>query len=333
MASYILLFFKGILIGIANIIPGVSGGTFALILGIYERLINALANIGIGSVKAFLGLFLNRFSKEAKERFKHEMEKIDIWFLVVLALGAMVSILGLSFVMDLLLRKYPSMTLSFFMGLILPSVFIPWKLMGKKDLFTLFWLIPGIGLTLLVSLSFNQDTITESNFLFAFISGVLAISAMILPGISGSFVLLVLGQYQIALFHLQNLQLKLAQGRLPYDSILWLGFLGIGIIVGLIGFCKFLKWLLSRYYSQTMAFLIGLIIGSLWTIWPFKDYIGGAEIKGRGGEVKQEIKIATAPNRLPRHGDNYLGYSICFITGVVSAVGVEKFGKLKKREK
>ncbi len=301
---------KGFLVGIANIIPGVSGGTFALILGIFDRLIGAINNIGLPTVKAVLRLFATGFSKEGRDGIVAEWKRLDATFLLILGLGAVSAIYSSSFLVKYLLANQPTPTLAFFIGLILPSIVIPWGMMERKGL-ALLWILPGAALTVGVALAPFSNA--GDNLLVAFGTGAVAISAMILPGISGSYVMLVLGQYQNVLEKLTNLNLS---------GIIWFAALALGMGVGIIVFARFLHFLLARYRSATMAFLIGLLLGSLFVLWPFKDFDAGAEVTSRSGEVKQDVQIATAPNRLPADGSEGLAGGGALAVGFLISLGM-----------
>ncbi len=317
---------KGALIGIANIIPGVSGGTFALILGIFERLVGALNNIGSSTIKTFISALSGGFRGKKGRAFTEELRRIDASFLIILAIGAFAAILSTSFLIDFLLREHHSPTLAFFIGLILPSIVIPWSMLEKRGI-VLLWAVPGIVLTVGVSFIMPETAAGSDNLLIAIIIGAIAVSAMILPGLSGSYVMLVMGQYQNVLTKLTQIQRAIANGQLETDAIIWLGALFIGIIAGIILFARFLNFLLKQFHSATMMFLIGLLIGSLWILWPFKDIDAGADIKNKRGEIKQEVKIATAPNRLPNSGKEALPPILLFSAGFACSAGIIAAGK------
>lgn len=324
----LLTFVKGGLVGIANIIPGVSGGTFALILGIFDRLIGSINNLGIETITAAIEFIKCGFRDAGREAFLAEWKRLNGTFLVVLATGAVAAILSSSFLIEYLLKAHYSPTLAFFVGLILPSIAIPWAMMNRRG-FLLLWALPGIAITFGVSLVMPDSTVGSDNLLFALVTGAIAISAMILPGLSGSYIMLVMGQYQNALNKLTSLQKGLVQGHFDLEAFLWLAVLAVGMAIGIVLFAKLLNFLLKRFRSATMAFLIGLLVGSLWVLWPFKDIDSGAQIEDRHGEVKEEVKIATAPNRLPKEtgegliaGGALLGGLIC--SGSMIAVGRRK---------
>jgi len=322
------LIFKGFLIGIANIIPGVSGGTFALILGLFDRMIAALHSIGFRTVRATLGLLFGGFGRKAREEFAEEWRRADMWFLVRILIGAMISILLCSELLKWLLRDHPGVTLAFFLGLIIPSLAVPWGMMKRRGAAQLFWIVPGIAVTVGLSLAFREGVGGKEMGVgmelgLACASGAVAISAMILPGISGSFVMLVLGQYQKVLGHLTTRDLA---------ALMWLGSMAIGCVLGLLLFSRLLHWLLKRWRSATMAFLIGLVLGSFWVLWPFKDFEAGGKVHGRKGTVKRGIQVATAPQRLPASWSEAGVKALGLALGLGCAVGLNAFGKRGREE-
>ncbi len=327
--SAITTLVKGGLIGIANIIPGVSGGTFALILGVFDRLIGALNNIGPETARAVFGAIRSGFRGDGKRRFIQELRRIDALFLALLITGSVIVILGSSFLIDYLLQEHYSPTLAFFVGLILPSILVPWRMMGNRGAI-LLWALPGVALTVGVSLVIPDNAAGSDNLLIALGTGAIAISAMILPGISGSFVMLVLGQYQNVIGKITSLQIGLLDGRIDWGSLFWLGALAVGMGVGILAFARLLNFLFDRFRSATLAFLIGLLLGSLWVLWPFKDISAGAELVGRSGEVKQEVRIATAPNRMPRSGGEAGVAGAAAVAGLLGSAGMILLGGKRK---
>jgi putative membrane protein len=317
---------KGFLIGIANIIPGVSGGTFALILGVFDRIVYSLNDINGGTLEVALRLVGSGFKRDAREAFVAEWKRLDATFMVLLIVGAGVSILSVSFLIKFLLAQHYSPTLAFFIGLILPSIAIPWAMLERKGL-VLLWAVPGILLTVGVSLIMPDSSAGLDNPLFAFATGAIAISAMILPGISGSYVMLVMGQYQNVLEKITSLQLSLAKGRIDFGAALWLGALAAGMGVGILLFARLLHFLLRRFRSATMAFLIGLLVGSLYVLWPFKNLDAGAGITDRKGRVKEDVRIATAPNRMPETASEGLIGGGALVAGFLCSAGLIAFGR------
>ena len=294
------LFANGFLIGIANIIPGMSGGTLALVLGIYERLIVALRRIGFSTVKKLLGTV--RLKKRAFAEAGDELRRIDFGFLALLGIGAIAALLLTSKLIVYLLNNHHDATYGFFSGLILVSILIPLRMLkgfGWKESVILL-----IAVALILSLSVGMgekqlervayktgDGVTAGDSagrtsvfptywelgLF-FGSGALAISAMILPGISGSFLMLALGVYFPLLTAINTLiegipgLLKGALTESMLGSLLILAFAALGCLFGLLAFTRLLSYLLERYRNLTIAFLIGLMVGSLYGLWPFREF-------------------------------------------------------------
>ena len=328
----IMTLIKGVLVGTANIIPGVSGGTFALILGIFDRIVHSLNNIGPGTLGVVMRLILSGFKAERRREFAAEWKKIDAWFLITLIVGAGIAILSFSFLINWLLSEHSMITLAFFIGLILPSVAVPWAMMDRRGPELLF-ILPGLALTIAVSVLMPQSGAASDNLLWVGFVGALAICAMILPGISGSFVMLVLGQYQNALLHLTTLQRDLTRGHFNFDAFIWLACLALGMIIGILAFARLLDFMLRRFKSATMAFLIGLLLGSLWALWPYKDLEAGASITGRKGDVKHELRIATAPNRMPATAVEGFAGGGALVAGLVCSAGLIALGKKKPNQK
>jgi len=322
----VVLLAKGVLIGIANIIPGVSGGTFALVLGLYDRLIRALRAVGLRTVRAVAKAFARGLDGAARADLVEEAARIDLWFLVRIGVGAAAAVLGGSFLIEGLLVKHPGPTLSFFLGLIIPSLAVPWALMGHRRASVVLWMVPGAAVTVGVAVALREHAATSDSIALAFLAGVVAICAMVLPGISGSFVLLVIGQYQHVLEKLQSVQRGLAHARIEWYAFFWLSAMAVGCVVGLVCFARLLDLLLKRYRNATMAFLIGLIIGSFWVLWPFKDL---AEA-GASGKVK--IQVATAVNRAPKSGREAAACGGAFAVGLVAALGVSALGRKGRGE-
>lgn len=277
---------RGFAIGVANIIPGVSGGTVALMLGIYQRLLDAISAIGPQTIKAFAA---------GRAGIKSELERIDAAFLVSLGIGAGLAIVASARLMSYLLETHHDPTYGFFFGLVAASLVVPWRLVKRlapgNVISCLVAIALVVGLTLAMSgedrlqaaqkkaliksatsatpadsttpagqttkMSVSTDS---SNILLFFVSGIVAICAMILPGISGSFMLLLIGVYFDILLCINERQ------------IFMLAVFAAGAATGLLLFTRLLKYLLQRYADATMSFLLGLVLGSLYAIWPFKSF-------------------------------------------------------------
>lgn len=247
----LLIFLKGILMGISDVIPGVSGGTIALIVGIYERLINSIKEFNLTFIPQYTNYFITKNTKYLKNA-KQSFSRIDFALFIPLGLGIIISLGIGSFFIPYLLDTYPVYMFSFFTGLILASIHLIYKRKLQKIEFKeiIFFVIGGFIAVYIIGLDALQF---NHNNLIIFVSGMIAISAMLLPGISGSFLLLILGQYQYMLNALHNIST---------NFLTVLSFM-LGAFVGLFGFARIIALLLKKYHSQTISFLIGLMVGSL----------------------------------------------------------------------
>ena len=253
-SEYILTAVKGACMGAADVIPGVSGGTIAFIMGIYDKFVASLAAINAEAVKLF-------FTGKFKEFWRH----INGGFLLSLVVGIGVSVISLATVMQTLLSDFPIQTWAFFFGLIVASSIFILRGISGWGLREILFLIGGVVLGVVIcTLSPTQ---TPDALWFIFLSGAIAICAMILPGISGSFILLILGKYQYILGAVSDL----VAGQNVVGNLLIIGAFAIGAVVGILSFSKFLHWLLSRWHKQALIFLAGFIIGSLVKIWPWNN--------------------------------------------------------------
>lgn len=243
-----MLVLKGMGMGAADVVPGVSGGTIAFITGIYIELVNSIKSVNLQAVRFF-------FTGRWKSFWKH----INGNFLLAVFAGIFISVISLAKLLEYILENHPILIWSFFFGLILASSYIVSRKVKKWDYTRLVALLGGIGIAFYIT-SITPAETTES-FWIIFISGVLASCAMILPGISGSFILLLLGKYAFALNAVNNVEISA------------LLLLGSGAVVGLISFANILSWLLKKYYASTIAVLSGFMLGSLNKIWPWKETV------------------------------------------------------------
>jgi putative membrane protein len=234
--------------GAADVVPGVSGGTVAFITGIYEELIGSLKSIDIESIR-----LLTRF------KIAEFWNKINGSFLIVLLSGIVTSLISLARLMTYLLDNHPIIIWSFFFGLILVSSPLILRDITKWSLGSALSFITGIVVAYLITVL--SPTETPTNFLFIFFCGALAICAMILPGISGAFILLLIGKYEYMIT-------ALIEMNIPVILIFILG-----CFLGLVGFSRFLSWILTHYRFPTLALLAGFMIGSLNKVWPWKQVI------------------------------------------------------------
>ena len=248
MNSILKLYFKGVAMGAADIVPGVSGGTIALISGIYEELIFTLKNINVSLLKTLL-----------KDGFKVFWKNLNSNFLSILLLGIASSVILLAQVIVFLLENHEFKIWGFFFGLIISSAFLIIKDVNPLNIIQIIWILSGIVIAALISLS-NTTQIPDTD-IFIFLTGSIAITAMILPGISGSFILLLLSKYEFIINAIKDFELRI------------IIVFAAGCIFGLIIFSRFLHYLFQNYKNKLLSLLSGFLIGSLIKIWPFRQII------------------------------------------------------------
>jgi len=248
LKSYLKIIAKGFGMGAADVVPGVSGGTMALIFGIYPRLINAIKSFDTDWIKGIVKFDLNII-----------LHRPHFAFLIPLIIGILAAILFFTRVVPLpiLIRTHPEIIYGLFFGLILGSVLVLMKVTKSWSFKEIRFVIAGIAIGHLI---FNMVPVeTPDASWFIFLSGAVAISAMILPGISGSFILLMLKKYA----YIFN-----AIGYFNFSVIIPFT---LGMIMGLVLFSRVLSWLLKKWYQETLSAIIGLLVASLWVIWPFQE--------------------------------------------------------------
>ena len=242
--DYITLFFKGVFMGIADAMPGISGGTIALLLGIYEELIRSISELK-------LSLFF-----ELKKGFNPFWKKLNGNFLLALVSGIGISLISFVKISANFLESFPLFIWSFFLGLIFATVNVIYKLINQWSRLNFFFLIISIVLSYFLS-SFSVYETDEISLLYILFSGVIASSAMILPGISGSLILVILGVYAYLIKSLDNLEM-----------IVIFTFIS-GALIGLLGFSRILKYLFNKHRDITYTIMLGLVIGSIEKVWPW----------------------------------------------------------------
>lgn len=262
MKSDIVTFLNGLAMGAANVIPGVSGGTIALITGIYERLINGIKRCDPKALKMVL-------TGNVKDAWAY----VDGRFLFALMAGVAVSIVSLARLFEYLLEHHERLTMAFFFGLILLSiVFVAQRISAWTPT---VWLALVIGSAVAISIAFLAPATENAAFFYVFICGVAAISSMILPGLSGSFVLIIMGNYTLVLGAINTLDFGIL---IP---------LALGCGFGLIAFSHILSWVFKHYANQTLAIMTGFVIGSLVVIWPWKETLTNTVL--RDGKPPKEV--------------------------------------------
>ena len=300
MKEYFNYFFKGVAVGVANIIPGVSGGTIALIIGIFERLINAIKAFDLTAAKL---LFAGKWKAFA--------EKTDFYFLITLFVGIALAIISLARVFDYLFRDYPIYIWSYFFGLVLASIYFVAKTIERWNFVVILLFVLGTAFAVFVSLI--NPAAENSNFWYLFLCGIVAICSMILPGLSGSFVLILMGNYElVAIQAINNHEF----------SILFP--VALGAIIGLIAFSHLLSWVFKRYKDQTIAVLAGFILGSLNVLWPWKT---AEYLKNSAGELilkHGEKVVARYASIMPQYYDRVFWIAVfVMVSGILSITIIE----------
>ena len=268
MPSMTGIFIRGLMMGAADIVPGVSGGTIAFITGIYGRLLNSLHRFDLACLRLV-------FRAEFKAAWKH----VDGSFLLALVLGIATSILTLARVFSWLLEHHPVPLWALFFGLILASALLLLRHVQGWSLRRILSLSVGVAVAITIGLS--PVTGLQVSLPVVFLSGFLAICAMILPGISGSFILVLLGMYGTVLNALKSFDL------------FFIAVFAAGAAAGLLCFSRLLHWLLNRFHNATMALLTGFLFGSLTVVWPWKHVL--AWVEGSHGQLKPAQQVPVSP--------------------------------------
>ncbi|WP_411894628.1 DUF368 domain-containing protein [Winogradskyella sp. A2] len=313
--DYLVITFKGIAMGAADVVPGVSGGTIAFISGIYEELIESIDNVNLGFFRVW-----------KKEGFLNAWKSINGGFLLALFLGIAISILSLAKLIKWLLHNEPILLWSFFFGLVLASILYIAKQISK-------WSLKVILAIILISILSYYITLAEpfaspDSPYYLLFCGFIAIIAMILPGVSGAFILLILGAYQTAIDTINNLRDGLLQGDMALfkDALLKFILLAVGAVIGLKVFSKALNWMFKHQKNLTLAILTGFMIGSLNKIWPWKEVLK-TRINSKGEEVTLLDKSILPTSY---EGDNQLMVAIVFVViGFATILILERLGKNK----
>lgn len=251
--QYLGITLRGMGMGAADVVPGVSGGTIAFITGIYEELINSLANLNSKALKKLTSEGLGAFWKF-----------INGNFFIALFLGVAISVFSLAKLVSFLLEEYPVLLWSFFFGLVLASAWLVLRTITNWNSSTVIGLLFGILTAGFISLL--QTTSDGASLGYIFISGAIAICAMILPGISGAFILVLLGSYNVVIDGIKELNISV------------IAVFGAGCVIGLLAFSRLLKYLFTHFKNFILALLSGFLIGSLIKIWPWKNELGDTPI-------------------------------------------------------
>ena len=283
--------------GAADVVPGVSGGTIAFISGIYEELLNSISSFN-----------LSLFSVLKNEGFKKVWKMVNGRFLLALFIGICISVLSLAKLIENLLENHPILIWSFFFGLVLASIIYIAKQIKIWNIKSYLYLIFGLIFAYYIT-TLNPVISQNSSPWFLFLAGMIAICAMILPGISGSFILVLLGAYKTIL------------NAINTKDFLSIIIFMAGAILGLLTFSRVLKWLFSKYKNYTLALLIGFIAGSLNKIWPWKETISW-RTNSKGIEVPFNT---TSVSPLSFDGDSKL-----LMAGLLAIIGFSLILLLEK---
>jgi putative membrane protein len=302
--AHVFVVLKGMAMGAADIVPGVSGGTIAFITGIYEELINSINNCDLSALR-----------KLFKEGFSAFWKHINGTFLVTLILGVGISLVSLANVISYLLEAQPVLIWSFFFGLIIASVWLVGKSISKWSPRAAVALVAGIAIAFYLS-SLTSVAHVEGDW-FIFVSGMIAICAMILPGISGSFILVMLGSYHKVL------------GAIKDKDLMLIALFGAGCVIGLLAFSKVLKFLFSRFKDVTIALLTGFMIGALYKVWPWKNRVGDTPLVVHSDGKEDYLMTNVLPNGF--EGDVQIGMAIaCAVGGLLLIIVLERFAPKEK---
>ena len=262
MKKYVILILKGFSMGAANVIPGVSGGTIALITGIYEELIDSLKSFNIQALKLLL-----------KGEFKTFISHINLKFLFAVFFGTALSIISLARVLEYFFKQNEQMVWSFFFGLIIASIYYVAKMINSWNISSIVFLL--LGITFATSLAFLKPLSENSSSYYLFICGIVSVASMILPGLSGSYVLILMGNYHLIMLHSVSD---------PFSNLNILFPVILGSIIGFLTLSHSISYVLKKHYDSTISLLTGFIVGSLLIIWPWKVPL--ETILGRNGDLK-----------------------------------------------
>lgn len=298
--DYILLYLKGIGMGGADTIPGVSGGTVAFITGIYQELLDSISSVNVTALNLL-----------KRGRFKDLWQHINGTFLVVLLAGVFTSIISLARLLSYLLLTYPIQVWSFFFGLVVISAVLVMKEIKKWDLWIVLACLIGIAIAYYISVAAPAETPVAPWFIF--IAGAVAICAMILPGISGAFILLLFGKYEYIMNALRNLDLEV------------IVVFALGCLTGILSFARLISWLLERYYNLAVSLLAGFMIGSLNKIWPWKE-VTQYRIDSHGVQKPflEESVLPTTYMEVTGQDPQVLWAILFMALGILIVVGIEK---------
>ncbi len=316
MKENIGFFLKGIGMGAANVIPGVSGGTIALITGIFEKLINSIKSFNLTAIRLLF-----------RGKFKDFASHVNLSFLVVVLSGVALSIISMAKLFGYLFSNFPVYIWAYFFGMILASVYFVGKTIKKWSVNTIFMFVLGTGVA--IGITILKPASENSTFLYLIVCGVVAACSMILPGLSGSFVLILMGNYELVMINAVNNR-----------EILILLPVVIGAGFGLLAFSYFLSWVFKKFKDQTIALLTGFIFGSLGILWPWKHSFNKADqllpmnkfgaFIDSSGVILENVEPSRYQQTLPDSFNSIVLFTIGLILfGIVSIWIVEKMAENK----
>ena len=351
--SIISTYLKGMAMGTADVIPGVSGGTLALILNIYERLIKAVKSIDINTIKGVLAL-LTCWKSSSRALANKEFKRIDGLFLITLACGILSAAVLASSIIPALMIDHTEKTFATFLGLIIPSISIPWFMIKKKSFLNVLPLVFGLAFTIFCSYLLKEngglignDFSFGSTALIIFLCAMIAISAMILPGISGSYILMLLGQYIFVTGLIAKLKLDLLNKSASspakekaielvahfstIEIIALICTFILGCLIGVTLFSRVIHWALENIHDKTMAFLTGMIASSVYVLWPYKATPTDPEIlilgKGKWLPMAQNLKMDFSN---PVHSQSLIFFFVAFSLSTTVIIIGNKSEKKKR---
>jgi putative membrane protein len=299
LLDYLIISLKGLAMGAADAVPGVSGGTIAFISGIYEELINTISGVNLSLITTL-----------RKQGFKAFWKQLNGNFISALLIGIIISFVSFMKLAKYLIEYHPILIWSFFFGLILASIYFVGKQITNWNIATVLMIIIGTVIAYYVT-TIPASDVNDSPY-FLFFAGALAICAMILPGISGSFILVILGAYKTLSDAIDVLDFK--------KLALFVG----GAIVGLLSFSHVLKWLFKTYHNLTLALLTGFILGSLNKVWPWKEVLSW-RTNSKGEEVPL-LEKSISP--LSFDGEPQVLFAVGLILiGFLTIILLERIGK------
>lgn len=303
MKEFFYNIFKGIGMGAANVIPGVSGGTIALLTGIFERLINSIKSFNLKALKLLISGNFKEFSKH-----------VDLNFLIAVILGILIAIFTLAKLLEFLFDQYPTLVWAYFFGLIVASVYFVGKRINKwSSSVIIFGIIGAVGAASIAILTPAKE---NDAIWYVFICGIVATCSMILPGLSGSFILILMGNYELVWIEsINKLDLEI------------LAPLVVGAGAGLLAFSYILSWVFKNFKNQTLSLLTGFILGSLTVLWPWKDTVSTyIDRHGQTQPLKQKLALPD-----PAEPADYFWLSLLLmVLGLLSIWVLEKTAEKKK---